>query len=50
MNERDERKQTFRSSIVSLENDIKTGAFTMFREKHRGNLLIVCAVSGVQEA
>ena len=46
VNERDERKQTFRSSIVNFENDIITGACTSFREKHRGNLLTVCAVSG----
>ena len=44
VNERDERKQTFRSSIVNFENDIITGACTSFREKHRGNLLTVCGV------
>ena len=45
VNERDERKRTFRSSIVSLKNDIKTGAFTLFREEHRGNLLYcLCGV------
>jgi hypothetical protein len=47
MDERDERKPTFRLGIETLKNDIKTGVPPLSRDEHGRNLLTGHAVSGV---